>query len=95
MSPARGQRRVRPADVFAKFPAAAGTQVARAPRPGDKRPPVGGDVAEVVYALIAGAAALVGKRKVQQASPPVPERAIESTKEDVEWTRSRAKQARK
>jgi hypothetical protein len=51
-------------------------------------------VVAAVYALIAGVAALVGKRKVQQASPPVPERAIDSTKEDVEWTKSRAKQAR-
>jgi Putative Actinobacterial Holin-X, holin superfamily III len=47
-----------------------------------------------IYALIAGVAALLGKRKVQQGSPPVPERAIESTKEDVEWTKSRAKQGR-
>jgi hypothetical protein len=51
-------------------------------------------IVAAVYALIAGVAALVGKRKVQQGSPPVPERAIDSTKEDVEWTKSRAKQAR-
>jgi Putative Actinobacterial Holin-X, holin superfamily III len=47
-----------------------------------------------VYAIIAGVAALLGKRKVRQASPPVPERAIDSTKEDVEWTKSRAQQGR-
>jgi hypothetical protein len=51
-------------------------------------------IVAVVYALIAGVAALFGKRKVQQGSPPVPERAIDSTKEDVEWTKSRAKQGR-
>jgi nitric oxide reductase large subunit len=51
-------------------------------------------IVAVVYALIAGVAALLGKRKVQQATPPVPERAIESTKGDVEWTKSRAKQGR-
>ena|SRR5215210_5074382 len=51
-------------------------------------------IVAAVYALIAGVAALLGKRKVQQGSPPVPERAIESTKEDVEWTKSRAKQGR-
>jgi hypothetical protein len=51
-------------------------------------------IVAVVYAAIAGVAALLGKRKVQQASPPVPERAIDSTKEDVEWTKSRAKQSR-
>jgi MFS family permease len=49
-------------------------------------------IVAVVYALIAGVAALFGKRKVQQSSPPLPERAIDSTKEDVEWTKSRAKQ---
>jgi Putative Actinobacterial Holin-X, holin superfamily III len=48
-----------------------------------------------VYALMAGVAALFGKRKVQQGSPPVPERAIDSTKEDVEWTKSRVQQARR
>ncbi len=47
-----------------------------------------------VYAVIAGIAALLGKRKVQQGSPPVPEQAIDSTKEDIEWTKSRAKQTR-
>ncbi len=52
-------------------------------------------IVAVVYAMIAGAAALLGKRKVQQGSPPVPKRAIDSTKEDVEWTKSRAKQAQK
>jgi hypothetical protein len=52
-------------------------------------------IVAAVYGLIAGVAALLGKRKVQEGSPPVPERAIDSTKEDVEWTKSRAKQARK
>jgi Putative Actinobacterial Holin-X, holin superfamily III len=48
----------------------------------------------VIYALVAGVAALVGRRKVQEGSPPVPHQAIDSTKEDVEWTKSRAKQTR-
>jgi len=52
-------------------------------------------IVAVVYAIIAGVAALLGKRKVQEGSPPVPKRAIESTKEDVEWTKSRAKQAQR
>jgi hypothetical protein len=38
--------------------------------------------------------ALVGKNKAQAGSPPVPERAISSTKEDVEWAKTRAKSAR-
>jgi hypothetical protein len=48
----------------------------------------------VVYAAVAGVLALVGKNKAQAGSPPVPERAIESTKEDVEWAKTRAKTAR-
>lgn len=52
-------------------------------------------IVAVVYAMIAGAAAYMGKRKVQEGSPPVPERAIDSTKEDVAWTKSRAKQAQR
>jgi hypothetical protein len=31
---------------------------------------------------------------VQQATPPVPEQAIDSAKEDVEWTKQRVKSAR-
>ena len=48
----------------------------------------------VVYAAVAGVLALLGKNKTQAATPPVPERAIESTKEDVEWAKTRAKTAR-
>ncbi len=48
----------------------------------------------VVYAAVAGVLALVGKNKAQAGSPPVPERAISSTKEDVEWAKTRAKTAR-
>lgn len=51
-------------------------------------------IVAVLWAAIAGGAALVGKRKVQEGSPPVPKQAIDSTKEDVEWTKSRAKQTR-
>jgi putative superfamily III holin-X len=49
----------------------------------------------VAYAAIAGILALTGKKKVEQATPPVPEQAIESTKEDVEWTKQRAQAARR
>ena len=48
----------------------------------------------LVYGAIAGALALTGKTKVQQATPPVPEQAVESVKEDVEWTKTKAKSAR-
>ena len=49
----------------------------------------------VGYLAVAGILALTGKKKVEQATPPVPEQAIESTKEDVEWTKQRAQAARK
>ncbi len=49
----------------------------------------------VVYLAIAGILALTGKKKVGQATPPVPEQAIESSKEDVEWTKQRAQAARR
>jgi MFS family permease len=48
----------------------------------------------IVYAAIAGVLALIGKKKTQAGAPPVPERAISSTKEDVEWAKTRAKTAR-
>ena len=51
-------------------------------------------IVAVVYGAVAGGLALRGKSQVQQAVPPVPEQASESVKEDVQWTKTRAKQAR-
>src|SRR4051794_6826194 len=48
----------------------------------------------VLYAAIAGVAALLGKRKVDEGTPPVPERAIDTSKEDVEYVKQSAKEAR-
>jgi MFS family permease len=47
-----------------------------------------------VFGAIAGVLALQGKHKVQQATPPVPEEAAESVKEDVRWAKTRAQNAR-
>jgi hypothetical protein len=52
-------------------------------------------IVAVVYLAAAGIAALVGKGKVQEATPPAPEQAIASTKEDVQWTKQRAQAARR
>jgi MFS family permease len=49
----------------------------------------------VVLAAIAGVLALQGKTKVQQATPPVPEEATESVKEDVKWAKTKAQRARR
>jgi uncharacterized membrane protein YqjE len=51
-------------------------------------------IVAVVYAAVAAVLALLGKRKTREAIPPAPEQAIESTKEDVQWAKSRAKSAR-
>jgi uncharacterized membrane protein YqjE len=52
-------------------------------------------IVTVVYAAVAGVLALQGRNKVQEAGPPVPERALDSTKEDVAWVKTRAKSARR
>jgi MFS family permease len=52
-------------------------------------------IVAVVYAAVAGVLALTGKSKVQEATPPIPEQAKESIREDVEFTRERAKAARR
>lgn len=52
-------------------------------------------IVAAVYGAVAGVLALSGKSKVKQAVPPTPEQAVDSVKEDVQWTKSRAKQARK
>ncbi|MDX6726054.1 MAG: hypothetical protein QOK49_859 [Baekduia sp.] len=51
-------------------------------------------IVAVVYAAIAGVLALRGKNAIKQAGPPVPERAVDSTKEDVAWVKTRAKSGR-
>ena len=52
-------------------------------------------IVALVLGAIAGALALQGRSKVQQATPPVPEQATESVKEDLQWAKTRAQQARK
>jgi uncharacterized membrane protein YqjE len=51
-------------------------------------------IVAAVYLALAGILALVGKAKVQSATPPVPERAVASVKQDVEQTKLRAKEGR-
>jgi MFS family permease len=52
-------------------------------------------IVTAVLGGLAGVLALGGKTKVQQASPPVPEQATESVKEDVQWAKARAQAARR
>jgi MFS family permease len=51
-------------------------------------------IVAAVYGAGAGILALRGRSKVQQATPPVPERTVQSVKEDVRYTKQRAQEAR-
>jgi uncharacterized membrane protein YqjE len=51
-------------------------------------------IVTVAYLAIAAVLALRGKQQVKQATPPVPEQAVDSTKEDLEWMKARAKSGR-
>ena len=51
-------------------------------------------IVAAVYGAVAGVLALTGKSKVQAATPPMPEQATESVKEDVRWAKTRAQKAR-
>lgn len=47
-------------------------------------------IVSAVLAVAAGLLALTGRREVTQATPPVPEDAVDSTKEDIAWMKQRA-----
>lgn len=51
-------------------------------------------IVAAIYGAVAGVLALMGKKKVKQGVPPLPEQTVESVKEDVEWTKQRAKAGR-
>ncbi len=50
-------------------------------------------IVAVVLFAVAGVLALTGKKQVEQATPPAPERAIASTKRDVDEVKGRAGRA--
>jgi MFS family permease len=54
-----------------------------------------GLIVGLVLAAVAGVLALIGKGKVQQATPPMPEQAITSAQEDVETVKARAHAGRR
>jgi uncharacterized membrane protein YqjE len=51
-------------------------------------------IVAAVYFAVAGIAALLGKGRVQKAAPPLPERAIDSARTDIQTTKARVKEAR-
>jgi hypothetical protein len=48
-------------------------------------------IVTAVLVLVAAGLAAMGKRSLAGASPPVPQEAVESVKEDVTWIRNQAK----
>jgi hypothetical protein len=51
-------------------------------------------IVAVAYAAVAGIAALAGRKQVERGSPPIPERAIDSAKEDLEAAKRSAREGR-
>jgi MFS family permease len=45
-------------------------------------------IVTVLWAAVAGVLALTGKKKVQEASPVMPEQTVETVKEDVQWAKT-------
>jgi len=52
-------------------------------------------IVAVVYAAIAIPLALRGRQRMREATPPAPEKTIESVKEDAEWAKTRTRSAMK
>ena len=52
-------------------------------------------VVAVLYGTIAGGLALIGKKELQEATPPVPEQTVDTVKEDVRWTKQRVQAGRR
>jgi MFS family permease len=52
-------------------------------------------IVTVVFAAIAGALAMTGRKQIREAAPPVPEQAIDSVKEDVQWAKTQTRSATK
>ena len=52
-------------------------------------------IVALVYAAIAGVLALVGRERVQEAAPPVPQQTVDTVKEDVQWAKTQRPSARR
>jgi uncharacterized membrane protein YqjE len=52
-------------------------------------------IVTVVYGAIAAVLAMTGRKQIREAAPPVPEQAIDSVKEDVQWAKTRTRSATK
>jgi uncharacterized membrane protein YqjE len=52
-------------------------------------------IVTVAFGAVAGALAMTGRKQIREATPPVPEQAIDSVKEDVQWAKTRTRSATK
>ena len=52
-------------------------------------------VVAVLYGVIAGGLALIGRQELREATPPVPEQMVDTVKEDVRWTKQRVHAGRR
>ena len=52
-------------------------------------------IVAVVWGVVAAILMTNGRRKLRQATPPMPEQAIETTKEDVRWAKTRMQSGRR
>lgn len=50
-------------------------------------------IVTLALGFVAGILAMVGRRQIQEASPPAPEQAMESAKRDVEYVKQRARRS--
>lgn len=46
-------------------------------------------IVTAIYLAVAGVLALIGRKRVSEATPPVPEQTVETVKEDVQWAKTR------
>ncbi len=52
-------------------------------------------IVAILYGAVGGVLASAGKNKVKEGVPPVPDRTVESVKEDIQWTKQRAQEGRR
>jgi uncharacterized membrane protein YqjE len=52
-------------------------------------------IVTVVYGALAAGLALIGKNRVSEAAPPMPEQTVETVKEDVQWAKTQLPSERK
>ena len=69
----------------------AATKTADLHPPRRRGPAVWGRRLGVVAAVLAS----IGRNRLQEAPPPVPREAVESTKEDIEWAKTQLKSGRR